>query len=124
VIVSINKDKSTCQVVVKNGLIHHANDFHALGAVPKATNDWVTNDLEDVFNNWKGLPKITEQDAACFVSSVGGQGMVKCNCKGDACPTAAHAKKLVGYAALAVTGTANAARTTMTRKRYCICVRN
>jgi hypothetical protein len=38
-------------------------------------------------------------------------------------PTAALAGEQVGYAALAVTGTANAARTTMTCKRYCMCVR-
>jgi hypothetical protein len=38
-------------------------------------------------------------------------------------PTAVLAGKLVGYAALAFTGTANAARTAMTCKRYCICVR-
>ncbi len=82
VIVSINKEKSTCRVVVKNGLLHRAYVFHALGAVPKSSNNWVNNGLEDVFNNWKGLPKITEQEAACFVSSVEGQGMVKCNCKG------------------------------------------
>ncbi len=60
VIVSINKDKSTCWVVVKNGLLHDAYVFHTFGAVPKASNNRVTNDLEDVFNNWKGLPKITE----------------------------------------------------------------
>jgi hypothetical protein len=83
VIVSINEDKSTCWVAVKNRLLHRAYVFHALGAVPKASNNWVTNDLEDVFNNWKSLPKITEQEAAHFVSSVGGQGMVKCNCKDD-----------------------------------------
>jgi hypothetical protein len=83
VIVSINKDKSTCWVAVKNGLLHRAYIFHALGAVPKSSNNWVTNGLEDVFYNWKGLPKITEQKVVCFVSSVGGQGMVKCNCKGD-----------------------------------------
>ncbi len=60
VIVSINKDKSTCQMAVKNGLLHRAYVFHALGAVPKSSNNWVTNGLEDIFNNWKGLPKITE----------------------------------------------------------------
>jgi hypothetical protein len=38
-------------------------------------------------------------------------------------PTIVFAGKLVGYAALDVTGTANAARTAMTHKRYCICVR-
>jgi hypothetical protein len=60
VIVSINKDKSTCWVAVKIGLLDHAYVFHALGAVPKSSNNWVTNGLEDIFNNWKGLPKITE----------------------------------------------------------------
>ncbi len=83
VIVSVNKDKSTCWVEVKNGSLHHAYVFHALGSVPKSSNNQVTNGLEDVFNDWKGLPKIREQEAACFISSVGGQGMVKCNYKGD-----------------------------------------
>ncbi len=90
--------------------------FHALGAVPRASNDWATNDLEDAFYNWKGLPKITEQEDAQFISSVGGQGMAKCNCKGNCTQAAVHAGKLVGSAALTVTGTANAARTTMTLK--------
>ncbi len=82
VAVSINKDTSTCQVVVKSWLLHRAYVFHALGAVPKTSNDRVTNDLEVAFNDWKGLPKTTEQEAACFISSVGGQRMMKCNCKG------------------------------------------
>jgi hypothetical protein len=47
VIVSINKDKSTCRVAVKNGLLHRAYVFHALGAVPKSSNNQVTNGLED-----------------------------------------------------------------------------
>ncbi len=51
VIVSINKDKSTCRVAVKNELLHHTYVSHALGAVPKASYNWVTNDLENVFNN-------------------------------------------------------------------------
>ncbi len=60
VIVSINKANSTCQVVVKNGLLHRANVYHALGAVSTTTNDRPTMDLEDIFNGLKGLPKITE----------------------------------------------------------------
>ncbi len=95
VIVSINKDKSNCRVAIKNGLLHRVYVFHTLGAVPKASNNQVTNDLEDVFNNWKGLPNITEQEAACFVLSVGDQGMVKCNCKGD-CRTNSSACRKAG----------------------------
>jgi hypothetical protein len=82
VIVSINQAKSTCQVAVKNGLLNRAYMYHALGAVPTTSHNRATIDLEDIFNGWKGLPKIIEQEAACFISSVGGQGMVKCNCKG------------------------------------------
>ena len=95
VIVTINKDKATCKVAVKEGLLHRAYAFHALRVVPKASNYRTVMDLEDAFLHWKGLPKITEREAACFVSSVGGQGMVKCNCKGD-CTTNSCACKKAG----------------------------
>ncbi len=65
VIVSINKDKFTCRVAVKNGLLHHAYVSHTLGAVPKASNDWVANDLEAAFNDLKGLPNITHRARGC-----------------------------------------------------------
>ncbi len=78
VIVLINKNKSTCKVAVKQGLLHCANVYHSLRLVPKALNICEVMDLEDAFKDWKGLPKITEREAACFVSSVGGQGMIKC----------------------------------------------
>jgi hypothetical protein len=37
VIVTINKDKSTCEVAVKEGLLHRAYAFHALRVVPIAS---------------------------------------------------------------------------------------
>jgi hypothetical protein len=40
------------------------------------------NGLEEVFWGWMGLPTITEREAARSESSVGGQGMIRCNCKG------------------------------------------
>ncbi len=68
VIVLINKDR----------LLHRAYVFHALGAVPKASNGWVTNDLEDAFNDWKDLPKITEWEAThSIVSWRTGKGEVQ-----------------------------------------------
>jgi hypothetical protein len=95
VIVSINKDKSTCRVAVKQGLLHQAYIFHSLRVVPKASNNREVMDLKDAYIHWQGLPKITETEAAHFVSSVGGQGMVKCNCKGD-CTTNSCACKKAG----------------------------
>ena len=80
VIVTINKDKSTCKVAVKQGLLHRAYVFHALRAVPIASNNRKVMELEDAYLHWQGLPKITEREAARFVSSVGGQGMIKCDC--------------------------------------------
>jgi ribosomal protein S17 len=93
VIVSINKDKSTCRVAVKQGLLHRAYVFHALRLVPEASNNRKVMDLEDAYKDWQGLPKITEREAARFISSVGGQGMVKCNCKGDCNTTSCACKK-------------------------------
>ena len=93
VIVTINKDKSTCTVAVKEGLLHRAYAFHALRVVPIASNNRKAIDLEDANLHWHGLPKITEREAARFVSSVGGQGMVKCNCKGDCITNSCACKK-------------------------------
>ena len=93
VIVSINKDKSTCRVAVKQGLLHRACVFHALRLVPEASNNRKVMDLEDAYKDWQGLPKITEREAARFISSVGGQGMVKCFCKGDCSNNSCACKK-------------------------------
>ncbi len=64
VIVTINKNKSTCKVAVKEGLLHRAYAFHALRVVPIASNNHTVMDLEDAYLHWKGLPKITEREAA------------------------------------------------------------
>ncbi len=95
VIVLIDKNKSTCKVAVKQGLLHLAYVYHSLRLVPKVSNNREVMDLEDAFKDWKGLPKITEREAACFVLSVRGQGMIKCNCKGD-CSTNSCACKKAG----------------------------
>ena len=47
----------------------------ALRVVPKASNNRTVMDLEDAYLHWKGLPKITEREAARYVSSIGGQGI-------------------------------------------------
>ncbi len=38
-VVAINKDKSTCQVAIKQGLLHRAYVYHALKLVPKVSNN-------------------------------------------------------------------------------------
>ena len=54
---TINKDKSTCKVAVKQGLLHRAHVFHALRAVPIASNNRKVMELEDAYVHWQGLPK-------------------------------------------------------------------
>ena len=96
VIVIINKDKSTCKVVGQQGLLHRAYAFHTLRVVPIVSNSPnKVMDLEDAYLHWHGLPKITEREAACFASSVGGQGMIKCNYKGDCSTNSCACKKAV-----------------------------
>jgi hypothetical protein len=92
-IMLINKNKSTCKVAVKQGLLHRAYVYHSLRVVPEASNNREVMDLKDAFKDWKGLPKITERETARFVSSVGGQGMIKCNCKGDCSANSYACKK-------------------------------
>ena len=93
VIVSINKDKSTCRVAVKRGVLKRAYSHHNLRIVPDASNNRKVMDLEEAFTDWRSLPSITEREAARHVSSVGGQGMVKCNCKGECTSNSCACKK-------------------------------
>lgn len=90
---SINKDKSTCRVAVKRGVLKRAYSHHNLRIVPDASNNRQVMDLEEAFTDWRSLPSITEREAARHVSSVGGQGMVKCNCKGECTSNSCACKK-------------------------------
>jgi len=95
VVVTVNKDKSTCRVAVKQGLLHRAYVYHKLKPVPKASNNLDALDLREAFEDWRSLPKITEREAARFVSSVGGQGIIHCNCRGK-CTTNSCACRKTG----------------------------
>ncbi len=83
VIVEMNSEKSVAKVATKYGLLSRSYAYHKLQPVSEKANNRVTNDVQDAFENWRSMPKITEREAARFVSSVGGQGVLKCNCKGD-----------------------------------------
>ena len=93
VIVDMNDDKSVAKVATKHGLLHRSYAYHRLQPVKENANDRATNDLEDAYLNWQGLPKISEREAARHVSSVGGQGVIKCNCKGDCMSNSCACKK-------------------------------
>ncbi len=118
VVVSMAKDKLTCRVAVKEGVLHRSYVYHSLRPVPPASNDRKLMDLKDAFINWWGLPRITEREAARFILSVGGQGMVKCNCRGNCLSNICTCKRLVGFAVLDATGIANAARTVLSSGIY------
>jgi len=106
VVVSINKAKSTCRVAVQHGLLHHAYVYHVLKPVPESSNNLDVLNLREAYEDWRSLTKITEREAARFISSVGGQTA------GEAAPqTVVLAGKRVGYYEPPVaTGTASYAK--------------
>jgi ribosomal protein S17 len=83
VVISTDKNKTTCRVAVKHGVLHKAYVYHALKLLPGTSNDIDLNDLREAFEDHGSLPKITERHAARLVSSVGGQGIVSCNCRSE-----------------------------------------
>ena len=93
VVVSTNKQNSTCRVAVKQGLLHRAYVYHAVKPVPEASNNIDLHDLRDAYENYRSLPKLTEREAARIVSSVGGQGMIHCMCKGECKTNSCSCKK-------------------------------
>jgi hypothetical protein len=95
VVVLINKAKSTCQVAVKQGVLHRAYVYHCLKPVPEASNNLDVMDLRDAYENWRSLPRITEREAARYISLVGGQGIIHCNCRGS-CTTNSCSCRIAG----------------------------
>jgi ribosomal protein S17 len=89
VVISTDKNKTTCRVAVKHGVLHKAYAYHALKLLPGTSNDIDLNDLREAFEDHGSLPKIAEREAARYVSSVGGQGMIHCNCRGE-CSSCCH----------------------------------
>jgi len=93
VVVSTDKRHSTCRIAVKHGLLHRAYIYHAVKTVDPASNNMDLHDLRDAFDNWRSLPKLTERAAARFISSVGGQGMIHCMCRGECNTNSCSCKK-------------------------------
>ena len=93
VVVSMSKLKSTCRVAVKQGVLKRAYVYHVLKPVPEASNNLDAMDLREAYENWRSLPMITEREAARFISSVGGQGIIHCNCRGSCTTNGCSCKK-------------------------------
>ena len=68
---------------MKHGLLQRAYVYHAVKVVAETSNNIDLHDLREAFENYRSLPKITEREAAHFVSSVGGQGIISCACRGE-----------------------------------------
>jgi hypothetical protein len=51
VVVLINKNKLTCRVAAKQGLLHHAYVYHILKPVPEALNNLDAIDLRYAYDN-------------------------------------------------------------------------
>ncbi len=83
VVVESNEKHASCCVAVNAGVLNCLYVYHKLRAVAKHSNDRMLNGLEEVFQGWMVLPKITEREAARSESIVGRQGMRRCNCKGE-----------------------------------------
>jgi hypothetical protein len=95
---------------VKQGLLHRAYVYHKLKPVPEASNNCNVLDLQDAFEDWRSLPKISECVAARFISSVGAKELFTVTAGGVVSPIAVRAERLEGFAAPVATGIANNAR--------------
>jgi len=94
IVVSVNTLNSSCRVAVAQGLLHRAYAYHALKLLPEASNNIDLNNLRDAYENYLSLPRLTEREAARYVSSVGGQGIVHCNCRSDCTKNSCLCKKV------------------------------
>ena len=79
VVVQINTT-GLCTLAAKNGVLKTKYPYHRISVVKNATVDLMG--LKDAFEGWTGMPKISERKASRSTSIVGGQGVVKCDCRG------------------------------------------
>ena len=93
VIATMNKLHSTCWVAVKQGILKRAYVYHVLKPVPEAPNNLDAMNLPEAYEGWRSLPRVTERKAACYILSVGGQGIIHCNCRGTFTTNACSCKK-------------------------------
>ena len=52
------------QVASKNSVLNRAYPCHCISCVPGASNNRALMGLEDAFNDWQGMPRITKCEVA------------------------------------------------------------
>jgi len=71
------------QIACKAGVIDHCFSRSHVTKLTGVSNDRKLNNLEEVFREFEGIPKVTVRHAARHVSQTGGQGIQRCNCTGN-----------------------------------------
>ena len=77
-------ENGNVRVAVKSGVLQTTYARHNVSVVTGAGNNRTLLGLDECFQEWQGMPRITEREAARSVAIAGGQGhgLIKCNCKG------------------------------------------
>ena len=81
VVVEVSEHDSY-RVACKQGVMKSLYPYHRLLRVSGVSNDRGVHGLEEIYESWRGTTALSEREAARMDSCVGGQGMVKCGCKG------------------------------------------
>ncbi len=76
-------------------------------------------DLQEAFDNWKFMRKISIREALTFISKMGGQGFFFCNCKGNCDKNTCNARKIIGNATANATPPTLGALTTIDVMNTC-----
>jgi hypothetical protein len=83
--------KGMYRLAAKNGVLKNVYPRHVISLVKNATKELMG--LDDAYNGWRGMSKITEREVARATSIVEGQGMVKCSCKGNCSSNSCKCRK-------------------------------
>jgi len=86
------------RVACRNGVLNKTYALHTVSLLPGLSNDRsLIEGLQEAYESWQGLPKITEREAARVISNVGGQGKksfkISCNCAGNCATRRCSCKK-------------------------------
>ena len=118
VVVAINMDKSTCRVVVKQGLLHPAYVYHALKPVPKVSNNLDVMELWSYGMHMKTgdhYPRSWRERQVDLYHLLGDRGSFTGTAGEVAHNRAVHAGKQIGFAAHVASGIARTVRINMIR---------
>ena len=73
------------RIATKAGVLKDCFSPSHVNRLDGVSNNRVINGLDGVFREWEGIPRVTVQKAARFVSKSGGQGYSRCGCQVGKC---------------------------------------